>query len=200
MSHKDLVKAIQNSDGAAFDKLVEAGSSLDSASFKGTQIGAMRIHTVDCTNTEWEACIFDGTTFDGVVLEGAFFNGCTFHNCTFSHIASFTDAAFDGCVWQKSSILDPAADLEGTELTNCQFKDCTIQNLHFAEGTLQSLTFNGGKLTNLSGEAEVKSVTLRSVEVDNFDTSEMTLSNCTASGCEKLPKGFVACEGRRRRV
>ena len=202
MSQKDLIKSIQNSDESVFNQLIEDPhhQSLESASIKGAQIGAMRIHTIDCANTEWEACLFDGTTFDGVNLEGAFFNGCTFHDCSFKNIANFADTAFDGCVWQKSGIIDPQSDLNNTELTNCQFRDCTLQNIHFAEATLESLTFNGGQISNLSGEADLKSVVLRSVSVDHFDTSEMSLSNCTASGCEKIPDGFKACEGRRRRV
>ena len=202
MNKKDLIKSIQNSDGAAFDSLVaEAGkASLETASFKGAHVGCMRLHTVNLANTEWEACIFDGTTFDGVDLSGAFFNSCTFHDCVFLRIADFSDAAFDGCVWQKSGIEEPQCDLDGVEMTNCQLKDCTLKNLHFSESTLQSLTFNGGRIENVNGDAEMKSVTLRSVEIENFDTSEMSLSNCTASSCKKLPEGFRACEGCRRRV
>lgn len=202
MSQKDLIKSITNSDESAFNQLIADPHhrSLDSASIKGAQIGAMRIHTIDCANTEWEACLFDGTTFEGVNLEGAFFNGCTFHDCIFKDIINFSGTAFDGCVWQKSGIIDPKTDLDSTELTNCQLKECTLQNIHFAEATLESLTINGGSLCNINGEAELKSVVLRSVNVDKFDTSEMTLSNCTASGCDKIPDGFKACEGRRRRV
>ena len=201
MNKKDLVKSIQNSDGAAFDGLAaQPNASLESAGFKGAHIGCMRLHTISLANTEWEACIFDGTTFDGVDLSGSFFNSCTFHDCVFRHIADFSDAAFDGCVWQKSGIEDPECDLENMEITNCQFRDCMLKNLHFVESSLQSLTFNGGRIENVNGDAEMKSVTLRSVEVEKFDTSDMSLSNCTASSCETLPKGFTACEGRRRRV
>ena len=202
MSQKDLIKSIQNSDESAFNQIIADPhhQSIESASIKGAQIGAMRIHTIDCANTEWEACIFDGTIFDAVSLEGAFFNGCTFHNCSFKNISNFSGTAFDGCVWQKSSITDPGSDLDATELTNCQFKECILQNIHFADAILESLTFNGGSVSHVSGTAELKSVVLRSVNVDRFETSEMSLSNCTASGCEKIPAGFKACEGRRRRV
>ncbi len=199
MSQKDLIKAIQTSDESLFNELISnKAKSLDAASFKGAQIGAMTIHTIDCSNTEWEACLFDGTTFDGVNLQGAFFNGCSFHGCKFTKNI-LAEASFDGCVWQKSSITD-AEDLEAAEITNCQFKECIFQNLHFVDGTLESLTIASGKMENISGIAELRSVALRNVEIDNFDTSEMTVSACTASGCTQIPGNFVLSEGKRRRV
>ena len=206
MSQKDLVKAIQSSDESIFNQIVSDGknTSLEGESFKNSQIGAMRIHTINMANTEWEACLFDGTTFENVDLEGAFFNGCTFHDCHFIHIANFSDTAFDGCVWKNSEIADPQGDEDGKieclEISNCQFRDCILRNIQFAESTLQSLSFSGGKIENISGDAEVKSVALRNAEVEKFDTSEMTLSNCTASGCTNVPKGFVLSAGKRCRV
>ncbi|MBO5752308.1 MAG: pentapeptide repeat-containing protein [Proteobacteria bacterium] len=197
---KALIKAIQASDEAIFNEALQGTGekSLDAATLKDLHIGAMRIHSIDCQNTEWEACIFDGTTFDGVDLQGAFFNGCTFHNCTFQHNI-LAEASFDGCVWQKSSLVH-AEDLEAFELTNCQLKDCVLEDLNFLDSTLESLTVTAGTLKSLSGIAELKSVVLRNVTVESFDTSEMELSACTASGCTSVPKGFVACEGKRRRV
>lgn len=199
MSQKDYIKAIQTSDESLFNELITGKSkSLEAASFKGSQIGAMTIHTVDCSNTEWDACIFDGTNFDALNLQGAFFNGCTFHGCRISK-AILAEASFDGCVLQKS-IIEDAEDLEAVEMTNCQFKECELRNLHFVDGTLESLTITSGKLDNISGIAELKSIVLRNVEVESFDTSEMTLTACTASGCSQIPKGFLASEGKRRRV
>ncbi len=198
MSQKDLCKAIQTSDESLFDELIAKDKTLDAASIKGAQIGAMTIHTIDCSNTEWEACIFDGTVFEALNLQGAYFNGCTFHNCTFNK-AILAEASFDGCVWHKSKIVD-AEDLEAVEITNCQFKECALQNMHFVDGTLQSLTMTSGTIESISGIAELKSIVLRNVEIKDFDTSEMTVSSCTASGCSSIPKGFVASEGKRRRV
>ena len=203
MSQKDLIRSIQSSDGSAFDRIVAESPdvSLETVSFKSLQIGAMRIHDINAANTEWEACLFDGTTFENVDLEGAYFNGCTFHDCHFKGITNFDDTAFDGCVWKNSEIIDPAQEcIECIEISNCQFRDCTLQNIHLAESTFQSLSFSGGKIQNISGDAEIKSVALRTVDVVDFDTSEMTLSNCTASGCTHVPAGFKACEGRRCRV
>ena len=146
MSQKDLVKAIQSSDESIFNQIVSDGknTSLEGESFKNSQIGAMRIHTINMANTEWEACLFDGTTFENVDLEGAFFNGCTFHDCHFIHIANFSDTAFDGCVWKNSEIADPQGDEDGKieclEISNCQFRDCILRNIQFAESTLQSLS------------------------------------------------------------
>lgn len=198
MSQKELIKAIQTSDESAFNDLIEKNKTLDAASFKGAQIGAMTIHTIDCSNTEWEACIFDNTTFEALNLQGAYFNGCTFHDCTFTK-AILAEASFDGCVLHKCRILD-AEDLEAIEITNCQFKECTLENLNFVDGTLQSLTINSGTMKSISGIAELKSIVLRNVDVSDFDTSEMTVSSCTASGCTSVPKGFTASEGKRRRV
>ena len=198
MSQKDLIKAIQNSDESSFNELIAKNKTLDAASLKGAQIGAMTIHTIDCSNTEWEACIFDGTHFEGLNLQGAFFNGCTFHDCIFSHCI-LAEASFDGCVMHKSQIID-TEDLEAAEITNCQFKECVLKNMHFVDATLQSLTMTAGSLDAINGIAELKSIVLRNVEVTNFNTSEMTVSSCTASGCSSVPKGFVASEGKRRRV
>lgn len=197
---KALLKAIQASDEAIFNEALQGSGekTLNAATVKGAHIGAIRIHTVDCKNTEWEACIFDGTTFDGVDLQGAFFNGCTFHNCTFQNNI-LAETSFDGCVWQKSSLVH-AEDLEAFELTNCQLKDCLLDGLKFLDSTLESLTITSGTLKSVSGIAGLKSVVLRNVNVEDVDTSEMELSACTASGCSSVPKGFVACEGKRRRV
>lgn len=198
MSAKDLVKAILSSDESRFNEIATPESSLEAATFKNAHVGAIRIHTVDAENTEWEACLFDGTTFDGISLQGAFFNGCSFHHCTFKN-AILAEASFDGCVWLRSTITE-AEDLEAIELTNCQFKECEFSDLHFVDGTLESLTFSAGTLRNLSGIAQLKSVALRGVDVESFDTSEMTIASCTASSCTNIPKGFTASEGKRRRV
>lgn len=197
---KEILKAIQASDEAMFQSALDGASekSIDGATVKGAHIGAIRIHSIECTNTEWEACIFDGTTFDAVDLQGSFFNGCTFHHCTFSGNV-LAEASFDGCVWQKSVISNPE-DLEAFELTNCQFKDCRLEGLNFLDSTLESLTVSAGSLNDISGIAELKSVVLRNVSVESFDTTEMEVNACTASGCTSVPKGFVACEGKRRRV
>ncbi len=210
MSQKELLKAIETTDNAMFDEVVSripddpltSKINLENCEIKGKQIGAIRIHSINCANMEWEACIFDGTTFDGVDLEGSFFNGCTFHDCIFKNIINFSDVAFDGCVWQKSGIIDPDEnnDLNAFSMTNCQFKECQFRNLHFVEGVLESVSFTGGCIDHVDGEATLKSVVLRSVEVNSFDTSEMEMTNCTASGCAKVPKGFVNREGRRCRV
>ena len=108
MSSKEIIKAIESSDNGTFDALVQKdkSASLDSASLKSLQVGVIRIHSVDCKNTEWEACLFDGTAFDGVDLQGAYFNGCTFHECEFRN-AILAEASFDGCVWQKSPLAKP---------------------------------------------------------------------------------------------
>lgn len=200
MSSKEIIKAIESSDNGTFDALVQKdkSASLDSASLKSLQVGALRIHSVDCKNTEWEACLFDGTTFDGVDLQGAYFNGCTFHECEFRN-AILAEASFDGCVWQKSAIRE-AEDLEAVEFSNCQFKACDLEDLNLVDGVLESLTITDGTIRNVDGIAELKSVVLRNVDVDNFDTSEMTLMACTSSGCTQVPRGFATCEGRRRRV
>ena len=200
MSKKDLLKSIQATDESLFDAALSADKTptLDNASIKGAQIGAMRIHTVDCSNTEWEACIFDGTHFDGLNLQGAFFTGCSFHNCTFSN-AILAEASFDGCVLHKTQLLSPE-DLEAAELTNCQFKECVLEDMSFLDSSLESLTITSGTLRRISGIATLRSIVLRNVTVEDFDTSEMTLSGCTGSGCTALPKGFTASEGKRRRV
>ena len=198
MSQKDLIKAIQSSDESIFNEVIAKDSSLDGATIKGSQIGMMRIHSIECCNTEWEACIFDGTIFDNINLQGAFFNGCTFYNCTFKNDI-LAEASFDGCVFNKSTIVEPE-DLEATEITNSQFKDCTLSKMHFVDSVLDSLTMTAGKLETISGIATLKSVVLRNVEVTDMDTSEMELSGCIASGCSSVPKGFTASEGKRRRV
>ncbi|MBO4351826.1 MAG: pentapeptide repeat-containing protein [Proteobacteria bacterium] len=198
MSQKDLIKAIQNSDESIFNEVISKDKSLEGATIKGSQIGAMRIHTIDCGNTEWEACIFDGTEFDSINLQGAFFNGCTFYNCTFKNVI-LAEASFDGCVFNKSSILEPE-DLEAAEITNSQFKECTLSKMHFVDSVLESLTMTAGKIESMSGIATLKSVVLRNVEVTELDTSEMELTGCIASGCTSVPKGFVVSEGKRRRV
>lgn len=200
MSSKEIIKAIEASDNGTFDALVEKNksASLDSAALKSLQIGSLRIHSVDCSNTEWEACLFDGTTFDGVDLQGAYFNGCTFHDCEFRGVI-LAEASFDGCVWQKSAIRE-AEDLEAVEFTNCQLKACDLEDLNFVDGVLDSITITEGSIKNVDGIADLKSVVLRNVVIDNFDTSEMTLMACTSSGCTQAPRGFSTCEGRRRRV
>lgn len=198
MSQKELIKAIQNSDESSFNDLIEKNKTLDAASFKGAQIGAMTIHTVDCSNTEWEACIFDSTRFENLNLQGAYFNGCTFHDCVFSKTI-LAEASFDGCVLHKCKIVD-TEDLEAIEITNSQFKECVLENMHFVDGTLQSLTVTSGAMKSISGIADLKSIVLRNVDVSDFDTSEMSISSCTASGCTSIPKGFIASEGKRRRV
>ena len=200
MSKKDLLKSIQASDEALFNEALSGTKTptLDNASIKGAQVGAMRIHTVDCSNTEWEACIFDGTHFDGINLQGAFFNGCSFHNCTFSN-AILAEASFDGCVLHKCHILSPE-DLEASEFTNCQFKECALESMNFLDSSLESLTITSGTLTHLSGIATLRSIVLRNVTIEDFNTSEMEITACTASGCNVVPKGFTASEGKRRRV
>ena len=198
MSQKDLIKAIQSSDESIFNEVITKDKSIEGATLKGAQIGAIRIHTIDCANTEWEACIFDGTTFDGVNLQGAFFNGCTFYNCTFKN-AILAEASFDGCVLNRSAIVE-AQDLEAAELTNSQFKECTLSKLHFVDTVLESLTVTSGQINEVSGIATLKSVVLRNVSVTDFDTSEMELTGCMASGCTSVQKGFTASEGKRRRV
>lgn len=200
MSSKEIIKAIETSDGGAFDALVgkDKSATLEAASLKSLQVGGIRIHSVDCANTEWEACLFDGTVFDGVDLQGAYFNGCTFHDCEFCN-AVLAEVSFDGCVWQKSAVRD-AEDLEAAEFTNCQFKACDLENLHFLDTVLDSLTITDGAMRHIGGIAELKSVVLRNVSIDGFDTSEMSLTACTSSGCTQVPSGFATCEGRRRRV
>lgn len=200
MSSKEIIRAIEKSDESAFEDVLGRvkEASAEGASFKGLHLGAMCIHDISCVNTEWEACIFDGTSFEGVDLQGAYFNGCTFHECRFEK-SVLAEASFDGCVWQKSEISD-AEDLEGLEVTNCQFKDCVWRGLQFVDSTLESLTISSGRLEHLSGIADLKSVVLRNVTVEHVDTTEMSLSGCTASGCSEVPRGFTACEGRRRRV
>ena len=200
MNSKAIIKSIENSDESGFAQVLagDAAPSLGAGSFRGLHVGPMRIHTISCENTEWEACLFDGTTFDGIDFRGAFFNGCTFHECRFAN-AVLAQASFDGCVWQKSAIADPR-DLEAAELTNCQFKDCELTGLHFLDSVLESLTISGGVMRDWNGAAGLKSVVLRNVDADAIDTSEMTLTACTASGCPKIPAGFSAVEGRRRRV
>lgn len=200
MSAKEIIKAIEESDEGKFNSLVDKSKSpsLDSATLKSLHVGQMKIHTVDCTNTEWSACIFDGTTFDGVDLQGALFNACTFHDCTFSN-AILAETTFDGCVWQKGA-LQNAEDMEAAEFMNCQLKECALENLHFLDTIFTSVTLTKGAIKNVDGIADLKSVVLRDVEIDAFDTSEMTLTACTSSGCSTVPKGFSTCEGRRRRV
>jgi len=197
---KELTKAIKTSDESIIDHLLEknASLSLESASFKGENIGAMRIHDVNCANTEWEACLFDGTVFDGIDLQGAYFNGCTFHQCSFKN-AILAETSFEGCVLKGTSIAD-TEDCEALEITNCQFQECEFVNVHLLDATLESVTITNGKISGFDGPAELKSVVLRNVEVSEFDTSEMTLTACTASQCAKLPAGFKAVEGKRRRV
>ena len=195
---KDLVRAILNSDESHFNELAVKDATLDAATFKNAHVSALRIHTIDASKTEWEACIFDGTVFENISLEGAFFNGCSFHNCVFRHVV-MTETSFDGCVLHKTQIRS-AADLEAAEITNSQFRECDLSDLHFVDSTLESLTFTAGAIRNVSGTAEVKSVALRGVTVEGFDTSEMTVSGCTASACDVVPAGFAASAGRRRRV
>ncbi|MBR4985585.1 MAG: pentapeptide repeat-containing protein [Proteobacteria bacterium] len=200
MSKKELLKSIQASDEALFNEALsnDREPTLDNASIKGAQIGAMRIHTVDCSNTEWEACIFDGTFFDSLNLQGAFFNGCSFHNCTFSG-SILAEASFDGCVLHKTQIIAPE-DTEALELTNCQFKECSLEEMNLLDSSLESLTITSGCLKNITGIASLRSIVLRNVAIENFDTSEMEIAACTASGCTEVPKGFTASEGKRRRV
>ncbi len=199
MSQKDWIKAIQTTDESLFNELAEGKEpSLEAASFKGIQIGPMRLHTVDATNTEWEACIFEGTEFDGLDLQGAFFNGCSFHGCTFNNTI-LAEVSFDGCVIHKTKFLEPE-DLEAAEFKNCQFKDCELKNLNCLDTIFESVSISNGSMSDIDGIAELKSVTLRSVNVENFNTEEMTLSKCSCSGCSSVPKGFTVSEGKRLRV
>ncbi|MCL2325958.1 MAG: pentapeptide repeat-containing protein [Proteobacteria bacterium] len=200
MVQKEITKAIKASDEGLLEALLasHADLSLEAASFKGDHIGAIRIHGVDAGNTEWEACIFDGTVFDGLNLQGAFFNGCTFHNCTFRSTI-LAETAFDGCVLHRTTFGD-TEDAEGLELTNTQFRDCSLVNLHLLDASLESLTITQGRLAGIDGVATLKSVVLRNVTIEGFDTGEMTLTGCIASGCNVTPEGFTASEGKRRRV
>lgn len=200
MSQKDLIKAVQQSNSIVLEQLIKADPelSMEAASFNGEHINALTIRDIDCSNTEWEACIFESCSFINVNLEGAFFNGCTFHSCTFSG-NDLSEMAFDGCVMQRTKI-SSSSDIDGLEFSNSQLKDCVLEDLSFVDSNLLCLTISQGSIARLSGSATLKSVVLRSVEIDDFDTSDMVLTACTASGTDPVPEGFTAVKGNRRRV
>ena len=198
-NQREIIKAITTTDESILNDLLDKGAalSLDSASLKNERVGGMRIPPLDASNTEWEACLFDGTTFERVNFGGAFFNACTFHGCTFV-ACDFSGASFDGCVFKRTAMEEPK--LDDAELTNCQLQACALKQWHLNETTLESLTISEGEIANLDGTGTLKSVVLRGVSVNGAETREMDVSMCTASACSSVPAGFKAVEGKRKRL
>lgn len=197
---KELIKAIQSSDEAILNRIVEknAGISLAGTAFKGNNISAMQIHDIACPDTVWENCIFNDVEFNAIDFQHAKFTSCTFHQCKFTK-AILAETAFEGCVFNHLELLD-TEDAEALEINNCQFQDSTIRGLHFIDSVISSTTYTQGTLADIDGEGELKSFVLRSVTIENFATADMKLTACTASACATLPAGFKSVEGRRRRV
>lgn len=197
---KDLIRAISTSDESILNRLVEknADLSLSGSTFKGDHVSAMRIHTVGCSDTRWENCIFNDVDFDTLDLQRAKFISCTFHQCQFTK-AILAETVFEGCVFNHTSFLD-TEDAEALEISHCQFQESIFRGLHFLDTLITASTFTLGELSHLDGEGALRSFVLRDVVIKDFDTSAMQLSACTATGCQELPAGFRSVEGRRRRV
>ena len=197
---KELIKAIQSSDEAIFNRVVEKspGLSLSNTTFKGNTISAIRIHDIVCPDTVWENCIFNDVEFSAIDFQHAKFTSCTFHQCKFTQ-AILAETVFEGCVFNHLELLD-TEDAEALEINNCQFQDSTIRGFHFLDTIVSSSTYTQGTLADIDGEGTLKSFVLRNVAIENFNTSTMQVTACTASACATLPAGFKSVEGRRRRV
>jgi len=165
-----------------------------SETFEGLSFREMDFGRVTLRNTEWNGCMFEKCTFG--VLDGSLFEGCTFVDCNFDR-ARLEGVSFDGAVFQRTSFkgcVVQDSEWNGVDLTECVFSDLAFDGVSWDAATLR-----GGKLAQISGDASLSGVTLRDVDVDSFDTSEMTLTGCVASGAT-IPDGFDRLTGRRRRA
>ena len=200
MVKKEWLKALSRSDEASIRSYQEQDHdfSFEAESFENGHFSSIRLEKINFSNTEWEACILDGVEFIDCDLSGALFNATTLHGVVFE-ACELNDTSFDGCVMQRSQLRSIQAT-QGLELVNSQLKECRFEALSFDESVLKSITFTNGCICEVSGEAEISGVVLRSVELRDFDTSKMQVSRSTASGMKIVPAGFVACEGKRQRV
>ncbi|MFA5623587.1 MAG: pentapeptide repeat-containing protein [Bradymonadales bacterium] len=201
MAKNEWLKAFKNADNEAIKRLLEENEavlSLEAASMNGGHYSGLVLKALNLENTEWDACIFDNVEFIDCNLTGALFNASTMFAVKFES-CQLSDASFDGCVMQRSSLAN-ISDSEGLELTDCQLKECTLENIDFADARLHALSFTSGRIARVSGEAELSGIVLRGVEVEAFDTSEMQVLRCTASGMSEVPEGFILYDGRRKRV
>lgn len=200
MANKEWLKAFQSSNNDAIRRLCSdgEGQSVEGESFKNGHYSTLSFCGINFSNTEWDACIFDNVEFISCDFSGAFINASTLQGVKFEDCI-FDDASLDGCVMQRTSFI-ALSQCEGMEMTDSQLKESVLTNLTLLDARLTSLTFTGGRITNIAGSAELNGVVLRNVEVENFDTSDMNVQRCTASGVAEVPAGFLLCAGKRKRV
>ncbi len=198
INSKDLIKAIRTSDESIFNRLPDKTVSISGAGFKGDHIAAIRMHGIACPDTTWENCIFNDVEFNAIDFQNAKFTSCSFHQCRFTQTI-LAETVFEGCVFNHTTFIE-TEDAEALVINNCQFQESVIKNIHFIDTNITSSTYTQGELTDIDGEGTLKSFVLRDVAINHFDTSDMTVSACTATGCKTLPTGFKSVEGRRRRV
>ena len=151
---------------------------------------------LDCSNVEFADCVISGTNFSGADLSGAYFHGTTLVECDL-RAANLEGAAFDGCVLKEVDLT--GAKLTGTELTGVELERSTLADLSLDDVAWESVTLTGGVVRSLSGAGEWTGVVMRDAQVEDFDTSAMTLKRCLTN-TSPAPEGFGALSGRRKRV
>jgi len=205
MPNKRLFHAIRKSDEAALRELREEAAadgealSLETETFKSMQVTGLDLSGIDLSNTEWDECSFDRVHFGDANLNGAYFRGSMLLKCTFEG-TQLDAAALDGCVLRGCRI--DGADVRASELTDVQMEGTTIENLELDNIYWSSVIMTKGRLANIEGTSGTLSgVKLRDVDVENFDPGDVDVDHCTTTPLDgEPPTGFVAREGRRRRI
>lgn len=193
---KPFMKVFRAGDVDGVEQCLQDGVNLSGATFKGATTGNFDFSGVDFSNTEFEDCVLTRVNWAGADLSGAYFRGTTLIECDLSG-ANLEGAAFDGCVLKR--VIAAGATWMETELTGVEIDSCTISDADLSGAAWESVTVNNGGLSNVSGGAELTGVTIRSTELDRFDTTQMTLARCS-SNAEPPPEGFRGLTGRRTRL
>ncbi len=193
---KPFFKAFRAGDVDAVHKLLNERVELSGATFKEAATGNFDFREIDFSNTEFEDCVLTGVNWAGADLSGAYFHGSTLIECDLTG-ANLDGAAFEGCVLKQVNF--GGANLGDTEITGTEMDQCRLAESNLDGAAWESVTINRGQIDNVGGEAELTGVTVRDVEITNFDTSAMTLARCSTNATPP-PDGFRALTGRRTRL
>lgn len=199
-TNKALFHAVRKGDSAALADLRAEGGALSLAgeTFKGAQIIDCDLSGIDLTNTEWDECSFDRVVFGDCNLEGAYFTGSMILSTAFRG-GSFEGGSLEGCVMKNCEI--DAINVVATEFSDLQLSATAFRNLELDEIEWRSVVMNEGRIESVRGvSGTLAGMTLRQVELSAFETSALTVENCTTTPVDVVPAGFVAREGRRRRI